>query len=432
MVILFIIWFGISLYAQENREINLTIEDVFELAAHNSHALKSTQWEVERSQEAVKVAKSERLPSIEASLTGSYIANQHLFSRNFSEISYVSTPHFGNTATIDVSQPVYSGGLISATISLRELQAQLASFQHENNEQEIRFTLTDWYLLLCKLKNERNIFLNDKEQSVKLLNEMQIRHEQGIALKNDVTRYELRLKDIDMALERTNNQKSIINYQLATVLGLPDTIKISPEESFFKNEIQLFSEAEWQTMSDLQSYLILSAQKEQDVFTQQKEIVKAERRPTVYLWASENLRGPITTALPPVNQNLNTWQAGIGITYNLSSLYTTNKKLRMHEKAVQQSYEKVQIVTENKQMAIHAAYTQLMEAVTQLEIQKSYNELAVENYEVVLNRYLNGLAVITEMLDANNEQLSSEINLVNRRIDIYYHYFKLKQLTGIL
>ena len=58
--------------------------------------------------------------------------------------------------------------------------------------------------------------------------------------------------------------------------------------------------------------------------------------------------------------------------------------------------------------------------------------LATENYNVINNRYLNGLALVTEMIDASNSCLSAELQLVNAQINIIYSYYNLQRAAGTL
>lgn len=66
------------------------------------------------------------------------------------------------------------------------------------------------------------------------------------------------------------------------------------------------------------------------------------------------------------------------------------------------------------------------------DTQKKSLELAEQNYDVINNRYLNDLALITDMLDAGNSKLSAELQVVNARINILFNYYKLKKATGTL
>jgi outer membrane protein TolC len=59
-------------------------------------------------------------------------------------------------------------------------------------------------------------------------------------------------------------------------------------------------------------------------------------------------------------------------------------------------------------------------------------ELASKNYNVTLSRYNNGLATITDMLDASNTKLNAEILLVDSKINLLYNYLKIIYLNSQL
>ena len=59
-------------------------------------------------------------------------------------------------------------------------------------------------------------------------------------------------------------------------------------------------------------------------------------------------------------------------------------------------------------------------------------ELAVQNYRVIQNRYENGLALITDMVDAANVKLDAELALVSARINVIYNYYQLKYISNTL
>lgn len=67
-----------------------------------------------------------------------------------------------------------------------------------------------------------------------------------------------------------------------------------------------------------------------------------------------------------------------------------------------------------------------------MKTQQKQVELANQNYSVVQNRYQNGLALMTDMVDASNIKLSAEIALVNARINMLYNFYKLKYVTNTL
>ena len=64
--------------------------------------------------------------------------------------------------------------------------------------------------------------------------------------------------------------------------------------------------------------------------------------------------------------------------------------------------------------------------------QRKQVELATQHYDVTQNRYNNGLALLTDMLDASNMKLSADMHLVNAQINLIYNYYKLKFDTSSL
>lgn len=73
-----------------------------------------------------------------------------------------------------------------------------------------------------------------------------------------------------------------------------------------------------------------------------------------------------------------------------------------------------------------------MTSFTDLRTREKSVELADENYAVINNRYENGLALLTEMLDAGSMKLSADLALENARINVVYNYYKMKYLTNTL
>lgn len=145
-----------------------------------------------------------------------------------------------------------------------------------------------------------------------------------------------------------------------------------------------------------------------------------------------NLNGPITFELPPIDKNLNVWYVGIGVKYQLSSIFKSNKKLNQAELQSKAASEQKAVAAEQLNNNVQTAHTNYLQSYVELETQQKNVQLAQQNYEVVNNRYLNQLALITDMIDASNMKLDAELNEVDARINIAYAYYKMKYITGQL
>ncbi len=421
-----------SLYAQDVVGRVVTIDEMFALADQNSKSLRPSLTAIDEAHEGVRVAKSGRLPDIEASLSFNYLGDGTIMERDFTQVTCAPMPHFGNNFALEVSQILYSGGAVPNGIKMAQLQEEIARLDWAKDRNKIRFLLTGYYFDLFKQRNILTVYEQNIEQTRQLLKDIRAKQNQGLALKNDITRYELLLSDLEFTVVQIKNSLSILNRNLLTNLGLDEGVRIVPDTTVLTRVLPLGDEAYWQNEAVENSPALKQLELAVQMNRHQDKIVKSDRLPKVALVAGNHFNGPITIEVPPIDKNFNYWYVGVGVKYNFSSLYKTNKAASRSKLTIRRSQERYADVSEQTELAVQAAYVRYIETYDQLNTRKKNVELAGQNYAVVENRYKNELSLITDMLDASNAKLSAEVQLANAQIDIAFNYYKLLYLTGTL
>ena len=148
--------------------------------------------------------------------------------------------------------------------------------------------------------------------------------------------------------------------------------------------------------------------------------------------AEDHLTGPVTIEVPTLNKNFNYWFVGVGVSYNFSSLYKSNRKVHRAQVATRHAMDRHEAARQKVSDGIHAAYVACQTAQSELQTHHKRVQLAVQNYDVVRRRYENGLALITDMTDAANMKLDAELALANAQINLAYHYYALRFAAGVL
>ena len=445
--------FYVPICAQERAVQTMTLTTLYDLADRQSRKVRVSEVALRAADEGVAAAKSALLPSVDLNLQLSYTGNAFMLSRGFSgngTTDYIvpgvgivpvpngkqDTPHWGNSFTAQVSQVVYAGGAIRSGIRMAELGKEMAELDVEKNRQEIRFLLTGYYLDLCKLDNQievvsRNIALTQKEIEL-----MKARREAGTVLLNDITRYELQLKSLELTLAKLNDAFSIINHQLVTTLHLPEHTVIAPDVNELDTEFNALSaiaaQETWQQTAADNNLGIRSASVATRLAEQKVRQARAASLPSIAVVAENRLYGPYTNDLIPKDCNVNVWFVGVGVKFSLGSLWKNNHNIRKARIEQRQSQEALALVNEEVENGVQASYTNMLTAYTEVTTQQKQVELANENYSVVQNRYHNDLALLTDMVDASNMKLSAEMALVNARIGLLYNFCKLKYVTNTL
>ncbi len=408
----------------------ITLEEIFKTAEANSAQLRpsfTTQTEAERE---INVARAGRLPDINASLLLNYIGDGFTTKRNLSDYQKAPIPHFGNGLSLNVTQPVYTGGAVSSTIEFAQLKLATARYATDFQRDNIRFQLTGFYLDIYKYKNLQRVVEGNISAARKVLEEMQARYEQGTVLQNDITRYELLTSNLELQLTRINNTLNILNSNLVTIAGLPDGTIVIPDSTILDRSLPMEGERWWQQEAEENSPSLSLARSGIDISRKMETLVRSERLPQIRLQAGWTIDGPILVEVPPINRNLSYWYIGAGVSYNISSLYKSNKSLAKSRVTTQKAVEELEATHENISLAIRADHMHYLEAYEELRTRQKSAELAERNYRTISTRYSADMALITDMLDAANAKLDAEQQLVNARINIIYYYYKLLFTTG--
>ena len=418
-------------------ERRMTVDELFQLVESNSKTLQEQKISVEFAQKGIEAARAQRLPDVNASLSASYNGNVVVMDRDFTGAKGFSSPHFGNSFALEAQQVVYAGGAIDAGIRLAELQRDMAVASQRTASNAQRFVALGQYLDLFKIQNRMLVYEQNIALTQRLVDDIRAKQEQGMALRNDVTRYELQMETLRLGLRRLQDQQSILNHQLCNTLGLED-VNILPDTT------QLLtppltpplggegSEKDWQALALASSPQIEQSQLSTQMAEQQLKLAKSELLPKLAVVAADNLSGPFTYDIPPIDKNINFWYVGVGVKYNLSSLFKQSKKVRQAETGIRRSLQQQRVVAENLDNQVQQAWTLYQQTYADLDTQRKSVQLARQNYQVVSDRYLNQLALITDMLDASNIRLNAELQEVDARINIVYAYYKMKYISGTL
>ena len=412
----------------------LTVEDLFGLVEKNSKSLRAEKTGVQFADLGVASAKTKRLPDIQTSLSVAYNGNVLVTNREFGDVHGYHAPHFGNSFALEAQQVIYAGGAIDASVRMAELQHWQATTSEQLTRQQQRFLALGQYLDLYKVDNRMQVYRKNIELTARLIDNIRAKHEQGMALQNDITRYELQMETLRLGLRKLQDTRAILNHQLCNTLGLTD-VEIVPDTILTMNletDMSRLSQSDW-----LQQAIANSPQMEQAKIAMQmaqaeEQLARSEMLPKVALFAADNLNGPFTSDIPPKNINVNYWYVGVGVKYPISSLFKNNKRVKQAVVAVHRSEEAHAVTAEQLDNRVQQAWTLFQQSFVELQTQQKSVQLASQNYQVMNDRYLSQLALVTDMVDASNLRLNAELQEVDARINILYAFYQLKYTAGVI
>lgn len=414
------------------REIKISVDTLMSRIEISNPDVKAAKSQYLADRQGIDVAKDLRLPSINAELQLNYIGDGTIIDRDFTHSMRDKLPHFGNTLNVSVYQPVYHGGIITATQQMADLKTKMSRIGFDQQLDASTIEALSCYFHLMQMMNLRKVYKENIALAEKVIENISARHEEGLSLKNDITRYELRLSSLRYELSAVENTISVLNNDLVSLIGEDPDCEIIPEETPGYAKDAVYGESYWQTLTLNESTELKSTDVTKEMEETSLRIVKGARMPMVGLVAIDNISGQVTFEIPAINKNYNAWFLGLSVKYDLSSLYTNPKKERQKEMQIMHISDQRHALENALQRRVHESYMAYVQSWQMLETEMANVKLANENYEIVQTRFDNDMDIITDMIDASTAKLDSETRLVNAEINKLLAYYQLKFLSGTL
>lgn len=321
---------SVSLYAEV-----FSLDSLLQRADEQSVQIRVSRSAVEAADESVKHARNQAMPDLQIEANVGYLGNGQLWDRDFTNYTRIENPHFTNNFAFRAQQVIYSGGALTAAYKLAQVGREMATLTMEQNRQEVRFVITGHYLDLCRLNNQLAVLQDNIALTDTLIDNVRARVQAGTALATDLTRYELQLANLQLQLERTTNSRDVLSYQLATMLHIDSPIEVQPMAA---TESLLPSHSDWQTMA-ANSLSLQQAEAQVRVQQQQVHLNRAAMLPKIAIVAEDHWDGPITIEVPVLDKNFNYWFMGVGVQYDLSSIYKGRRAVRQSRLQLRQAQE---------------------------------------------------------------------------------------------
>ena len=373
------------------RDVSMTVDQLLARIISSNPDVVAARSHHRAVEQGIAIARSAMLPDVSVSLDLTYIGDGTILDRDFSGAMRDRLPHFGNTLSVSLYQPVYHGGSITAGVDMARQSAELAAIGVAQQTDASSIAAIAAYFNLMKMYNLRSVLSENIKVTRRLIDHMTARHEQGTALRNDITRYELRMSTLTLELQRIDNAISVLGHDLVSLLGMDDDDSILPDEPIDR-PIPMMSKTEWMSLTSSRSLDLSAVDKTRTMTLTSLRIDRAERLPHVGIVIADNFAGPVTFEIPALNKNYNAWFAGISVKYSLSSLWTVNKKEHRHHLEIGHIDDNRRALEAALSRRVHQAYTDMTLAARQLDTELTNVRLANENYDIVETRLVLVLA----------------------------------------
>lgn len=329
-------------------------------------------------------------------------------------------PH-NMSAAIQVALPLYNPQIYGG-IRTTKIAAEITELQYKKTEEQVFFEISNLYYNIQILQHQLAFVDSNIVNTAKLLENLQLLHQQLMIKGTDVKKVELQLEQLRTQKDIiANNAEQVLN-ALKLSMGKPSTLNIQIE-----TDIQ-FNINEYTNTTTVDLQLINS---QNSLLNSELKTLKNSRLPTISLYGSYGQTGFGYDKKP--NDFLKFFPSsfvGLQLSYPLFNGTVTYRKINQKKIEIQNSQLQISLVTDQNNMLIENANRR--RAVTQKTIANTLSQidLARTVYEQTSLQQKEGTANLTDVLLADNTLREAQQNYLSAIVEYLKADLELKKLTG--
>jgi outer membrane protein TolC len=415
-----------NLAAQEKRTI--TLKEAIDLTLAYNKTLKINKTKIEDAAAAVKEAYEKKLP--DAGISGAYLYLPVQPTINFKgRLDTAATPdiHQAIYGIASVSVPVYSGGRLKYGLESAKYLEEAVKLDAENDRDLVILNVTNACINLYKAYQAIALVKENLATSQQRVKDLSNLEKNGLLARNDLMKAELQSSNIELSLLDAESNYKIASVNMDLMMGLPEQTELIPDRNglALPTTVKTLDEYEQEALQNRKDIAALSYRKKSA--TTGVQSAKSGYYPSIGVTG-----GYFAADIPGLVSITNAINIGVGIKYDLASLWKTKTKVQQAKIKEQQLQLNEEMMTDNVRMQINQAYQAYLVSVKKIQVYEKAVLQAEENYRITKNKFDNSLTTTTELLDADVALLQTKLSVTNSKADSFLAYNKLLQVSGLI
>jgi len=408
----------------------LSIQEAIKIAKENNDWISMAKINKEVSESELKETKSHVLPHIVAGASGKKLSNVTLYEHGLHDSESLPPPPSNYQANfgMEASFNLYSGGKHEATIEESEIKTKLSDIKIQQQSGSISLQVIQNYLEILRLSKLDSLHkeqINREELRLKNINSL---YKNGKVTRSDVLRAEINLSNEQFARKENQSDIQIFHNRLNVLLNLPEEMKLVLSDTAIVKEVPNWLNIE--NFSEENAYNFLSAKQNSELQQAKIKSAKSNYYPSIELISAYEYNYPNYLKYPNVDQAYSIGFIGFKMQYSLSSLYQNNHKVRAEKQHLEELKTNENAVRDNLKLEISSLKIKLEDTKEKMEIAEKNIEQSKVNLKIVNTKYFNQLALLTDLLEADNLYLQSKYKLIEAQTSLLNYYYQILYTTG--
>lgn len=413
----FMVLAGLLMLQQLPAQTPVTMSDAIQYALKNSEVLKQARLDIEKGVYQVKETRANALPQLSATstLTNNLLVQQFVlpaeaFGGKPGEFMAIKAGQtWGAMTQVQLSQQIFNQQVMTGLKAARTTEDFYRISEELARENVIQQVAVNYYQVQIS-RLQMSVVNANLERVTKLGDMIAGQYENGLAKKIDVDRVKVNRSNLEaqkLLLENSiAQQENLLKYYM----GMPVMEQIALSEPDL-GEARLPEAATTGDLLNIESLLTYSVlKKQEDLLKFQRDAIAAEAYPTLSLSGNYTYNTQSNRFNLYGNNALSYDMAAVTLNLRVPIFdgFSRKSRVRQSEIARLNLQEDIRKTSNSLYMANENAKSQLDNSLRTIRTQAANKELAGEVYESIRNNYRNGLANLTDLLNAEDELVNAQ------------------------
>lgn len=422
--------------------IELSLKDALEMAIRTNQDARKARLDIENSAYQIDEVRSRALPQVSGNGNITYnpiLQKSALPGDMLGQPGKVLLVAFGqkwlSTAGITLSQNLFDQSILTGLKAAKgsreyyELSGELAE------EQVIELVATAYYNVLVQRQKIRVIdsSITNTQKSEAIIKGL---YANGLGKQIDVDRIAVSLANLESQKQQLQNAVTMMENQLKYFMGVDIRRRFQIPDMAIPEILPDMLESQARPdISQRTEYQVL--RKQEELLNYQKQAYKAEYYPSLSLSGNYNYQGIGNTfpVFKGASGGVNWFDySSIGATVRIPIFngWATRSRIRQADVSIRRLQEDIEKTSLSLDMAFENAKAQMNSSIVILNSQRRNAALAKKTYQNTLNNYNQGLAYLTDLLQAENAEIDAQNNYSTALLDYKLAEIQLLKSQGKL
>lgn len=380
----------------------------------------------------VSEVSSSRLPSIRFTGVYSRLSKIDPVIIMMNTIPIVLSPSILNNYQLKMSlaQPLFTGFRLKSSSEAAEYQLKASEVELTKDGFETAFSVRNAYWSLFKAQEMKKVVDEIVLQMKAHLKDAGNLLAQGMLTNNDVLKLQVQLSDVQLKQLEAANGVQLAQVNLNNTLGVQLTteveVKSVPQQQIKSNEeLNSYLQKALDKRGELKAADYRAKASESNV-----TIAKSRWYPEVSLYGNYYYNRPNQRVFPSKDAFKDTWDAGIMVSMDVWNWFATSHQTDQAEAGLAQSLDALGMLKDGITLEVTQNFLNFQQAKQKIVITKLTVEQAEENQRITSEKFKNGVALSSDLIDAEVALLSAKTNYTSALVDLELAKAKLDKSIG--